>query len=70
MSSVVGDIFGKPKRPKIFTEEAPEPAREITVIQEEAEKARRREKKRLLTGGRRGTILSGIQTMLKKRLGE
>jgi len=46
----------------------PEP---ITTVTEEGEQARRRERKRLLSrGGRQSTILSGIQSALKKRLGE
>jgi hypothetical protein len=47
----------------------PEPIEEIAVIEEDAADVRRRERRRLLTGGRKATILSGIQTALKKRLG-
>ncbi len=43
---------------------------EVAVVEETATEARRRERKRLLTGGRRSTILSGISAVLKKRLGE
>ncbi len=61
-------LFSRPSRPKIPP--PPEPIQEVEVVEEEAEEARRRERKRLLTGGRRATILSGIATALKKRLGE
>lgn len=61
-------LFGKPKTPDI--PDQPEPVEEVQVIEEEAETARRRERKKLLTRGRRATILSGIQMALKKRLGE
>ncbi len=60
-------LFRSPKTPKI---PLPEPIEEVEVVEEEAEMARRRERKKLLTGGRRATILSGIQAALKKRLGE
>lgn len=64
-------LFRSPKKTKISPAVvAPEPAQEIQVVREEAEEARRRERKRLLTGGRRATILSGIMSALKKRLGE
>ncbi len=68
MSSVVGEVVGKPKRPRI--PEQPDPVQEIEMIEEEAEVAKRKERKRLLTGGRRATVLSGIMSALKKRLGE
>lgn len=61
-------IFSSPKRPKIPP--APEPIEEVAIVEEEAEEAKRREKKKLLTRGRAATILSGIQAVLKKRLGE
>lgn len=62
-------VFSKPKTPKI-PPAAPEPE-PVSVVTEEGEQARRRERKRLLTrGGRQSTILSGIQSALKKRLGE
>jgi len=68
MSSTVSSIFGRPKRPKV---QAPEPEPEpVVMVEEEAREARRRERKKLLTGGRRATILSGILNALKKRLGE
>lgn len=63
----MSSIFRKPRTPDIPQEE---PIEKVEVIEEEAGRARRRERKRLLTGGRRATILSGIQAALKKRLGE
>ena len=42
----------------------------IETITEEPEKVRRRERKRLLTGGRAATIISGTLAALKKRLGD
>lgn len=58
-------IFSSPKRPKIPKQESP-----VTVIdEEEPEEVRARERRRLLTGGRQSTILSGIQSALKRRLG-
>ena len=61
-------LFRKPAVPKIPPLAAP--VEEVQVVREEAEEARRRERKKLLTRGRRTTILSGIQSALKKRLGE
>jgi hypothetical protein len=63
-------LFSKPKTPKIVAPVAVEPEEEVQAITEEAEQVRKRERKRLLTGGRRATILSGITAALKKRLGE
>lgn len=61
-------VFSSPKRPKIPAQQAePEP---IETVTEEAETVRRKERKRLQTGGRASTILSGIQAALKRRLGE
>lgn len=63
--------LGKPKMPDIPpVEPQVEPREEIEIVEEEAEVARRRQRKKLLTTGRRATILSGITTALKKRLGE
>lgn len=61
-------LFGGPKRPKIppMQQEAPP----MAVTETEAERGRRRERKKLMVGGRRSTILSGIQSALKRRLGE
>lgn len=62
-------LFSSPKRPKIYAPPAePEP---VQMVEEDAETARRRERRRLVEmGGRTGTILSGIKSALKKRLGE
>lgn len=64
----MSSIFKSPKRPKI-PEPEPEPE-EIEVVEEGAAEAARREKKKILRGGRRGTIISGIMSALKRRLGE
>jgi len=61
-------LFSKPKMPDIPKQ--PEPIQDIKMVTEEADVARRREKKKLLAGGRKTTILGGLQTALKKRLGE
>ena len=45
------------------------PLEEIATVQEDASSAQRREKKKFATGGRLSTIISGIQSALKKRLG-
>lgn len=64
-------IFSKPKKPKIPPVQAqPEPIQEVEMVEEEAGVARRKERKRLLTGGRASTIISGTLAALKKRLGE
>lgn len=73
-------VFSKPKKqkvtiaaPKILKQKpiAPvEPAVVTEVVAEDIEEVKRRERKRLLTRGRRATVLSGIQSALKKRLGE
>ena len=47
-------------------EEAPP----MAVTETEAERSRRRSRKKLMVGGQRSTILSGIQSALKRRLGE
>jgi hypothetical protein len=61
-------LFSKPSTPDI--PKPPAPLEDVAVVEETAEEARQREKKRLLSTGRRTTILSGIQSALKKRLGE
>lgn len=63
-------IFSRPKMPAFPTQATPEPVERIQMVTEEAEKVRRRERRRLQTGGRPSTILSGIASALKKRLGE
>ncbi|KKN07081.1 hypothetical protein LCGC14_1070860 [marine sediment metagenome] len=47
-----------------------EEAEPIQFIQEEAGRARRRQRKKLSRGGQRQTIIGGIMSALKKRLGE
>lgn len=59
--------LGGPKKPKIIEQE---PIEEVQIIQEDATKAGQRERrKQIISGGRKKTILSGIQTVLKQRLG-
>ena len=60
-------LFSRPRKQRLPPE--PEPIEDIEVVEEEAEVAKRKERKRLLRGGGRSTILSGISTSLKKRLG-
>ena len=65
----MSSLFNKPRGPDLPPE--PEPIEEITVTQEDAVEAGRREKKKILSRrGRKSTILSGIQSALKRRLGE
>ncbi len=61
-------ILRSPKKPELPAE--PEPVEDIAVIEEDAEVAARKRKKKILKGGRRGTIISGIAQALKRRLGE
>jgi hypothetical protein len=61
-------IFKKPRTPTIPP--IPEPVEKVEKIQEEGEGARRRERKKFRARGRRTTIISGIKSALKKRLGE
>ena len=63
----MSSLFSSPKTPKVQQQE---PVSDIKMVQEDADVARRREKKKLLTGGRKSTILGGITSALKKRLGE
>lgn len=61
-------VFSKPKTPKI-----PPPVSEpeaVETVVETAEEAKQKRRKRLVQGGRTSTVLSGIQSVLKKRLGE
>lgn len=60
-------LFGGVSQPKLPPQ--PAPVSEVAVIEETAAEAGRRERKRLLQGGRRSTIISGIQSALKRRLG-
>jgi hypothetical protein len=61
--------FSKPDKPDIKNVIQEEPEK-VTTVEEDADEAARRKKKKLLTGGRASTVLSGIQTALKRRLGE
>lgn len=61
-------IFRGPKKPDLPPEAGP--VEEVSVIEEEAEVAARKRKKKILRGGRRGTIISGITQVLKERLGK
>ena len=67
----MGDItslFGlKPDTPN--TPPPPEEVETITKVEEESEVAKRK-KKQALPKGRQTTQFAGIQTLLKKRLGE
>ena len=67
----MSNLFGggsKPKSPTLPPE--PEPVEQIESVSEDSQDVARRQKKKLLRGGRRVTLLSGIQSALKKRLGE
>lgn len=57
-------------RIKSIAPEGREPIEQVEAIEETAGEAGRRERRRLIRGGRRSTILSGIMSSLKKRLGE
>ncbi len=64
----MSSLFSKPRTPDLPPQQ--EPIEEVEVIQEDAAVAGRREKKKLISRrGRKSTILSGIQSALKKRLG-
>ncbi len=64
----MSSLFRSPKKTKLPPQQAP--IEEVEVIQEDAAAAGRRERKRLISRrGRKSTILSGIQSALKKRLG-
>ena len=53
-------IFNKPRTPTLPPE--PEPVEEISIVQEDAIEAGKREKKKIIRRrGRKSTILSGIQ---------
>lgn len=60
-------VFGSPKRPEMPPQQEAPP---LAVTETEAEKSRRRQRKKLMVGGRKSTILSGILSALHKRLGE
>lgn len=63
----MSSIFGRPKRPRMPPQEEAPP---MAVTETEAERSRKSQRKKLMVGGRRSTILSGIQSALKRRLGE
>ena len=60
--------FAKPDKPKLPP--PPEEIEEVAVVTDDASAAQRRKKKVGIRGGRQSTQLSGIQSALKKRLGE
>ena len=63
----MSNLFSKPRTPDLPPE--PEQIEDVQRIEEDASSAQRREKKKVLRGGRRSTIISGIRSALKKRLG-
>lgn len=71
--SSIGRIFSSPKRPKLPPPpkvEEVEPVEEIETVTADAEVAQRRKKRGIRRGGRQSTVLFGIESALKKRLGE
>ena len=58
------------KTPKIPTPQEPESVEQIQQIKVDATETARKRKRSLIGQGRQSTILSGVQTLLKKRLGE
>ena len=60
-------IFKKPKQDLPPEQEEVE---EISTVTEDAATAQQRKKKGIRQGGQKSTVLSGIQSALKKRLGE
>ena len=67
MTGSISSLTSTPKQSKFPEQEKVEP---VQNIEEDADTARRNRRKLLLSGGRRSTILAGIQNALKKRLGE
>ena len=63
----MGGLFSKPKTPDI---KKPEIVEEPKVITEDEDAVKRRKRASLANQGRAENILSGISTVLKKRLGE
>lgn len=61
-------LFKSPRKPDIAPQ--PEPIEDVKMVEEDAEEARRRSKKKFISGGKPANILSGIASALKKRLGE
>ena len=67
-SNDMSSIFKKPKSPDLPEQEQVE---EVQKVEDDAEQAKRRELNvAALRQGRQSTILSGIRTALKRRLGE
>ena len=64
----MSSVFRSPKKPDLPPE--PEKIEDVAIVQESAEVATGKKKKKILRGGRRGTIISGIKSALKKRLGD
>lgn len=63
----MGGVFSKPKSPSLPPiQETEEPQ---AVVEDETD-VKRRQRRKLQTAGRSQNILAGIQTALKKRLGE
>ena len=60
-------LFDKPKAADIPQQEEVE---EVSTVTQDAADAQRRKKKDIKQGGKQSTVLSGIQSALKKRLGE
>jgi hypothetical protein len=73
-AKVFKNLFRSPERPEAPKAPEPvesiEPAEEQKTITDDASAAQKRKKKVGLRGGKQSTVLSGIQTALKKRLGE
>jgi hypothetical protein len=65
--NLIKSLNKKPKGPDI---DEPEPIEEVSVATDDAAAAKRRKKKVGIRGGQQSTVLSGIQSALKKRLGE
>jgi hypothetical protein len=65
--AAIKSIFKKPEQPDLPEQEEVE---EIATVTEDAAVAQKRKKKGIKQGGRQSTVLSGIQSALKKRLGE
>jgi hypothetical protein len=57
-----------PKQPDLPAEQ--EAVEDVSVLTDDASSAQRRKKKVGIRGGKAETVLSGIQSALKKRLGE
>jgi len=67
-TGAIRKFLKSPKDPKLPDE--PEPIEEISTVTEDAATAQRRKKRGIRQSGRQSTVLSGIQSALKKRLGE